>query len=332
MRLYTELKEMAEIVLKVINIFFAKDFIETSEGLVFAVVESGLEQGKILCFLRYINSNQQWKKVNTAQANQLLADKYPQYLYYSEIKQAHCHAVAVKDVFKHHQPKIKLKQLLTASSLDIVENDCDSLCLFFQKAGLNLDEVGVTGSLLISAQKPNSDIDLVFYSRAVFNQARQITQQLIEQGACADLCDEDWLESYDRRACELTYQDYVWHEKRKFNKALINNRKFDLSLVNQLAQSDATLSYKKIEPIVLKALVVDDTLSFDYPAEFTIEYSQISSIVCYTATYTGQAKKGEWVEVAGWVEQAINGDKRIVVGSSREATGEYIKVINDKNS
>jgi predicted nucleotidyltransferase len=34
--------------------FFAKDFIETAEGLIFAVVERGVEDGKALCFLRYV--------------------------------------------------------------------------------------------------------------------------------------------------------------------------------------------------------------------------------------------------------------------------------------
>jgi len=37
--------------------FYAKDFIETAEGLVFAVVASGIEQGKVLCFLRYVRKS-----------------------------------------------------------------------------------------------------------------------------------------------------------------------------------------------------------------------------------------------------------------------------------
>lgn len=306
---------------------FAKDFIETAESLIFAVVESGLEQGKILCFLRYINSNNQWKKVNTAQANQLLADKYPHYLYYSESRQAHCHALTTGEVFKHYQPRAKLKQLLISDKLDEIENDCVSLCYFFQKQGLNLDDAGVTGSILISAHKQSSDIDLVFYSREVFNQARQITQQLIRRGDCSELGENDWLESYDRRSCDLSYTEYVWHEKRKFNKAMINQRKFDLSLVNQSAEIDKQ-TYKKMESSIMKVQISDDSLSFDYPSEYTIKHPQVSSIVCYTATYTGQAKSGEWVEVAGLVEQSTEGIRRIVVGSNREARGEYIKVIN----
>ena len=41
-----------------------------------------------------------------------------------------------------------------------------------------------------------------------------------------------------------------------------------------------------------------------------------------------QVETGEWVEIRGMLEEAENGARRIVVGSSREARGEYIKVID----
>ncbi len=308
----------------------AKDFIETAEGLVFAVVESGLEQGKVLCFLRYIKAGKQWEKVNTEQANNYLAKHYPQYLYYSPIRQAHCHALSSVDIFKHHQAKQRVKQLLLADNDDAVEKDCIALCLLLKKQGLNLALIGITGSILISAQKPSSDIDLVFYTRDIFNQARTVIKQLIEQGSCQALADNDWLESYHRRQCDLSYPEYLWHEKRKFNKALINGRKFDLSFVSAAAMSDKKpVVYKKLGSVMLHVKVLDASLAFDYPAQFTIDHPEIKHIVCYTATYTGQAKVGEWVEVAGLVEQAANATKRIIVGSNREASGEYIKVVDE---
>ena len=310
----------------------AKDFIETTEKLIFAVVESGLEQDKALCFLRYIFKNQQWKKVNTDQANHYLNAHYPYYLHYSSIKQAHCHAVDLKQIHKHHQPKAKLHTLLLSPPTDKVEEDLLALCHLFAKQGFPLDAMGVTGSVLISAQNPLSDIDLVFYCLDRFNQARHIVKQLIKQGECHALSDEDWQQSYQRRECDLSYADYFWHEKRKFNKAVINHRKFDLSFVST-AHSQTTVPphYQKIQAITLQVHVTDDLLAFDYPSELGIKHPTIQSIVCYTATYTGQAFKGEWIEVSGQLERSSLGNSRIIVGSSREATGEYIKVIHEKN-
>lgn len=309
--------------------FFAKDFVETTEGLIFAVVETGLEQENILCFLRYIRNNGQWQKVSTEQANLFLKQNYPQFLYFSPSKQAHLHAVTLDKVFHHHQPRIRLKKLLANNSLDKVERDLQTLCSLLEGEGLNLDEVGITGSVLIGVQKQSSDIDLVFYSREVFNQAREITQDLIKQGSLSLLNEGEWKESWDRRSCDLNYKEYVWHEKRKFNKAMINQRKFDLSLVSVPSDNSGFKQYTKLQSIVLKVQIRDDFSAYDYPAEFLINHNQIKSIVCYTATYTGQAVAGEWVEVAGVIEQTVDGLKRIVVGSNREAKGEYIKVVNE---
>ncbi|MGZ4976759.1 MAG: nucleotidyltransferase domain-containing protein [Methylobacter sp.] len=306
--------------------FFAKDFIETAEGLIFAVVEQGLEDGKALCFLRYVCTPFGWKKVATEQANLLLQQQYPDYLHYSPILDAHLHAVAADRVVNHHQPKQRLQQIMQASRLDAVERDLFRLCVLFEQHGLDLAAIGVTGSILVGVQNPDSDIDLVCYGRKVFHQCRAITGKLIELGYLQALNDQDWQQSYQRRSCDLSFDDYVWHERRKCNKAVINGRKFDLNFIDHGADSKA-VSYQKCGAITLQCRVIDDTHAFDYPAEFKIDHQQIASIVSFTATYTGQALNGETVEVSGMLEQSESGAKRIVVGSSREAHGEYIKVI-----
>ncbi|MFT7235918.1 MAG: putative nucleotidyltransferase, partial [Methylophagaceae bacterium] len=57
---------------------------------------------------------------------------------------------------------------------------------------------------------------------------------------------------------------------------------------------------------------------------------EVTEILVYTNTYVGQAKTGEKIEVSGAVECDIaTGKCRLIVGSSREAVGEYIKVIKD---
>jgi hypothetical protein len=310
--------------------FFAKDFIETAEGLIFAVVEQGLEDGKALCFLRYVHESSGWRKVGTEQANKLLQQQYPDYLHYSPILDAHLHAVAIDRVVKHHQPKHRLQQLMQATKHDVVEQDLFRLCQLFERHGLDLTQTGITGSILVGVQNSGSDIDLICYGRDVFHQCRAITRQLIKQGDLQALNDLDWQQSYERRSCDLSFDDYVWHERRKCNKAVINGRKFDLNFIDHCASPKAVV-YQKCETITLQCRIVDDAHAFDYPAEFKIDHHQISSIVSFTATYTGQAVAGEMVEVSGVLEQSEHGVKRIVVGSSREAHGEYIKVVHCLN-
>lgn len=305
----------------------AKDFIQTKEGLVFAVVEQGLESGKVLCFLRYMQQEDYWQKLATEQANQLLKTQYPQYLFFSEAKSAHLHAVAVADIDVHYQPQQRLQVLLAKRNPDKVEQDFNALCQLFQAQGIQLQDLGITGSLLIGAQKSHSDIDFVVYGRDKFHQLRTVVKQLIGMDKLQQLDECAWLESYNRRLCDLSYSDYVWHEQRKYNKALVNQRKFDLNLIEQHAEEQSRLSYQKQGTVVIRALVTDAQYAFDYPARFLLEHETVSEVICYTATYTGQAVQGETIEVSGQLEISSNGQLRLLVGSTREAQGEYIKVV-----
>ncbi|MDP2392207.1 MAG: hypothetical protein Q8Q45_06830 [Methylococcaceae bacterium] len=306
--------------------FFAKDFIETAEGLIFAVVGQSMEHDKVLCFLRYVPHQQGWRKVDTDVANDFLKQHHPHYLHFSPILDASLHAVAQSKIIKHHRPKHRLQQLLNADNHDAVEQDLLSLIKLFQQHGLDLANVGVTGSLLIGAQQHGSDIDVVCYGREVFHFCRAVTAKLIALGQLQDLTEQDWQQSYQRRDCDLSFAEYVWHEQRKANKAMINGRKFDLNFINDQAVG-APDDYQKIGPINLQCQVIDDTYGFDYPAEFKIDHEHIDSIISFTATYTGQALRGETVQVSGMLEQSSQGRKRIIVGSNREARGEFIKVV-----
>lgn len=308
------------------TVYRAKDFIETAQGLIFAVVADGVEDGKVRCFLRYISPDGRWRKVSTEDANQHLAEHHPQYLFYSNQFDAPLHAVALEAIGRHYSPRQVLRQLLEGEASDAVLADLQQLCVLLQREGLELEQLGITGSMLIGVQNHASDIDLVCYDRMLFHQLRNRVQSLIAQNKCRTLNDNDWLEAYQRRACDLPLDEYIWHEQRKYNKAIINQRKFDLSLIAAPREASGT-RYSKLGPVHIEATVVEDHYGFDYPAEFAIDHVEIRRVVCFTATYTGQAQVGERVAIAGQLEEDELGDKRIVVGSSREAIGEYIKLV-----
>ncbi len=307
--------------------FNAKDFIETESGLIFAVVSDISENDSVLCFLRYALTGGKWIKLSTQAANSLLQQNYPEYFIHSDLFDADLHAVPFSHVHKHHQPRRRLAELMGAMARDQVEHDCQQVCSMLERQGIDLDQVGVTGSLLPALQNSASDIDLVFYEKNVFHSARFAVQRLIGLGGCQELEDQDWLESYSRRDCDLSLQEYVWHERRKFNKVMINGRKVELNLFVEGDVSE-TVVFNKLGEVVIRVRVTDDECGFDYPAEFSIDHDEIESVVSFTATYNGQAKTGEMIEVRGQLEQSSNEVKRIVVGSSREAKGEYIKVVH----
>jgi predicted nucleotidyltransferase len=307
--------------------YLPKDFIQTPEGLIFAVIAEGLEENKVLCFLRYQQTPNGWQKLNTQAATNLLASHTPDYRHYSALKDTVCHAVPLSQIIHHFQPRHRLQLLLREPTTDPILQDCVDLVRLLQDRGIDSRLMGVTGSLLVGTQQAQSDIDLVFYDRQVFYQTRQLLRDLMARNQLQALTTADWLVSYQRRDCALNFADYAWHERRKMNKVMINGRKVDLSLLTADVSTEG-MRFQKLGAVTRVLKVVDDTLAYDYPAEFKVDASDVEQVVCFTATYTGQAFAGEWITVAGQLEVAENGLKRIVVGASREAHGEYIKVMD----
>jgi predicted nucleotidyltransferase len=135
-----------------------------------------------------------------------------------------------------------------------------------------------------------------------------------------------WRDAYERRGCSLRFDEYRWHEARKYNKAAIDQTKFDISLLTPEGWQDL-LRYRKLHNATLQVEIADDGQSFDYPARYILDHPAVKEAVSYTATYVGQAVQGERVEIQGQMEVSSIGHLRMVIGSNREAFDEYIKVI-----
>lgn len=309
--------------------FQPKDFIETAEGLIFAVISYHPHQQKIGAFLRYVNTDGRWQKIDTESANRLLTRHYPQYLYHSGQFDAAFHAVSPSAVVAHHQPEQQLQQLLAHRPQDLLTAKMHKLVEILTATGVDSQQLGITGSILINQHGRDSDIDLVVYGRQQFHAVRQAVKQAVFAGHLQPLDAQLMQDNYRRRSSELDYESFAWHEQRKFNKALIDGSKFDIGMVclsNELEVEHR--HFMKRGSQVTKARVIDDRYAFDFPARYLIDNPRTPEVICFTHTYVGQAYQGELIEVAGAMECDNAGSCRIVVGSSREAIGEYIKVCN----
>ena len=311
--------------------YLPKDFVQTEDGLIFAVVSYHPHQQKVGCFLRYIATENSWKKVDTAQANRLLSRHHPQYLYKSSQFDAEFHAVNLTDVIVHHRPEQRLKALLAISPSDEIEKKLHKLITILVQFGVDCDFLGLTGSMLIGQQKAGSDIDLVVYGRKAFHQTREAVRQAVAIGLIDELDLSLMRDNFNRRGGELDFEEFAWHESRKFNKAAIEGTKFDIGMVSLPEELEPDHHhYIKQGVATIKALVLDDHQAFDFPARYLIDNEMTPEVVSFTHTYVGQARAGETIEVTGAVEcDSASGQRRLVVGSTREAIGEYIKVCRE---
>jgi predicted nucleotidyltransferase len=211
---------------------------------------------------------------------------------------------------------------------DLLEERVVRLLRVFGEAGLPLPQIGLTGSFLVGAHGAESDIDLVLYDTQLFHRARRLLAELVSLGRLESLNDAMWRTAYRRRGCSLSLDDYVWHERRKSNKAVFENVKVDLSLVVP-HRGARSVAWRKLGKSRIQARVTDDRDAYDYPSRLRVEHRQVGEVVSYTPTYTGQACVGEWIEAAGFLEESEEATRRIVIGTSREAAGQYVRVLRE---
>ncbi|MGA9098660.1 MAG: DNA polymerase subunit beta, partial [Methanotrichaceae archaeon] len=144
-------------------------------------------------------------------------------------------------------------------------------------------------------------------------------------GRIQELDIEMWRRIYAKRRPEISFDEFVLHEARKGNRGMIDGTYFDLLFTRDWSQvrgapaRGRTLGKRKIV-----AEVEDAEFAFDSPAIFTLEHDEINEIFCYSHTYAGQALPGETIEASGIVEETQEGF-RLVVGTTREAKGEWIR-------
>ena len=311
--------------------YLPRDFIETRDGLMLAVVDSQFEQGRVLGSLRYRRQDGRAVKLSTAAANAWLERHAPEVIFQSTRLAARLHGVPVDRIVRHYQPRQRARELMTAPKQDAIETKArHCLEILFDK-GLPREQVGITGSLLIGAQHAASDLDFVIYDREAFQQARMIVREAIRSGDLDDLTPAAWREAYARRGCELSFEEYLWHERRKFNKGLYEGTKFDITLVSESEDEPAT-ACRKLGPIRLNAEVLDASHAYDFPARYRLAHAEIQEAISFSHTYAGQALAGEWISIAGQLEATRDGTRRIIVGSTREAPDEFIKVLTDTPS
>ncbi|TGC09768.1 nucleotidyltransferase domain-containing protein [Methanolobus halotolerans] len=233
----------------------------------------------------------------------------------------------VEDV--HVVPEDSIKQVLRPN--DVIEHLCSSdsrvgaIVRTLEEAGVPMDKMGVTGSFLPGLQNEGSDVDFVVYGADWFVARDAIRDAKDKDGPIEDIDEEMWKKIYLKRVPEISFEEFVIHEKRKGNRGMVEGTYFDLLFVRDREQIKEPIRRgKDVGKMKIEAKVTSADLAFDSPSVYMIEHEEIDHVLSYTHTYAGQALAAETIEASGTVEQA--GDiKRLVVGTSREPKGEWIR-------
>ena len=305
-----------------------KDYISVNDKLFFAVVSEYHEGDCALTWLRYVKSEQGLNKLNTEEAEKFIDIHFPAFNFHSTYADIKLHGIPYDSISEVLRPDQTIPKLLKLNSPDRIQKDAIAVINLLLDAGIKIETIGITGSLMLNTQNEQSDIDMIVYGRNTFFKVRDLIKYNIEVGKLKSLDELNWQEAYQRRDCALSFEEYKSHEIRKYNKCISGTTKVDISMIPEnYERIQEAGSCKKLGKTKIISTVIDDAHSYDFPARYIINTDDLKEVVSYTATYTGQAMAGEKIEAVGYIEQDNNGDKRLLVGSSREAAGEYIRVV-----
>jgi predicted nucleotidyltransferase len=316
-----------------------RDFIETNDGLVFSVISNLHPHNGVLSHPRFVRkSDGSLRKLSsTGEAYNYLSSTRPHYLQFSPELGRDVPIVPKTAISHHYEPVKVLGDLMRDGKDPEVSAVVTSI---LSRAGIGLDEVGITGSYLLGVQTKSSDIDLVFYGLDNHPDITRGFLECVDEGIFALPGEEDWRAIYNKRMIDpgdYSREEFVWHESRKYNRGRFGNRRFDILYgrkEEEIEGSFSDYSYEDLGTIEAIYTVTDSGLAHDYPAVYRVSDCElgdpdVSEVVSFTHTFVEQARRWEKIVCRGFLESVtgIRNYRRILVGSSREARGEYIKVL-----
>ena len=294
-----------------------RDYLITRDKLAFSVVDYGIEEQRVTCFLRYHRpDNSGWKKLTTSESHLLLKQNYSNYLFESKTRDTIIHGVHLDWIDEHRSAQGAIELLSDNVAMRSVRQRAAEAVDYFISHDIRPEQLGISGSLLIGAETEGSDIDLVCYDQSAFDRIRHCFAS--SDGPFQPLSSEQWKQTYRRRGTTMAFDTFLRHEQRKHNKAIIGSHKIDISLVMP-EPPHVTEIWEKRGPVQCTARVIDDCKAFHTPARWGVDHPTISEVISYSATFTGHARAGEWVALEGLLEENENGMRRVILGQSREA-------------
>lgn len=297
-----------------------RDFIRDKDGWFYAVAAYDNDEA-VGCLLRYIPDTYgdrvapdgvRYRKVEFGEAYDLIAREKPAF---SGLMQRIPHG----EIAEIRKPDEEIAKIAARD---------DRVSRLVAQFGLVAGAFGVTGSMICELENEDSDIDGVVYGSS-FRIAQQRLKEGIASGVIEDLDDALWHRVYRKRNPDLNFEEFFLHEQRKWNRGQIDGTYFDLLYSRDYADLNGTRMEKGpvLGRTTIEATVTNDTFAYDSPAILEIDHPTIRKVLSFTHTYTGQAVKGERIEAKGVIEE--HGDEKwLIVGTTREATGEFIRSLS----
>ncbi len=344
--------------------FRDRDFIRTEEGLFFCVIGPVHPNDRIISYLKYVPEksgswgwgDERFRRVlrsytipSLLETLEILASSFPQYLFQSEFLNITMSAVPVDRIARHYKPEEKLRTLLKASNLDpLQERLVDFARILAEMSHVSLEDLGVTGSILIDIHRPEfSDLDVTVYGRKSGLAVMRAMMEAPSSRPVVNRLEGEALERWCREkvlSYPLSSDEALEIFNRRWNIGTFKGRFFSIhpvKLEDEVCEEYGDKTFHPDGLCTVTAVVVDDTESIFLPAIYNVRDARVLEgprvedvveIVSYEGLYSGLARVGETIVAKGKLELVVERNTsrryhRVLVGSSEGRGQEYIKIL-----
>lgn len=321
------------------------DYIETIEGLFFAVKGIAQTPDRVMAYLRYapdphgnrLRSGRPYRRLyHFAEQEQLLRGSYPQYLAYDPVTRLELQSIPHSAIARAYTARQGLQDLRQRSGLHSVEEDALAFAARLQQAsGIPWSSLGVSGSLLIGMHTPASDLDMTVHDEQDCWALHRALSVLLDQDS-GELCrlDEDGMQAlYTERSedTHMSYADFLCSERQKVNQGRFRQRTYFIRFLKEPAEYGEIYGDRQYTPLgraTIEAQVTDHHNAIFTPCSYKISdvrifegevISEISEIVSFRGRFCEQAWAGDLVHATGTLERVAHRSGqvwyRLILGS-----------------
>ncbi|MCS7135712.1 MAG: hypothetical protein RMJ14_03040 [Nitrososphaerota archaeon] len=339
--------------------FRDKDYVETHEEWFFCIVGESHPSDKLVAYLKYLPGDGIWSRkgksfmrtIRTYSMQELLdtinflKKNKPEYVFYDETIDAEMSCVPLNKISKYYRCDDRLREILEGKDLDKLESKVKELVESITEAsGVDIRNMGITGSILLKIHHLESDIDLIVYGK---NNFWKVLQSLRSIGGVKPL-DESNLNGWIRRA-SLKYPisvDMLSKLARLLkNKYVYKGTPFSIHgvrLDEEVSRSYGEVIYRSLGLAKIRAVISDASESCFTPVIYRLsdveteqEYARdVEMLACFDGTFTAMFEEGAHIEAFGKVEYATDlrsgrSFKWLVIGTFEGMNKEYIIPIEE---
>jgi hypothetical protein len=326
----------------VIAKFIEGDYLETVEGLFFAVKGFRHPQGRVIAYLRYVpdpegerlHRGKRYRRVyDIEDTTELLEAKYPHYIGKIGYLGQSLQVVPVEKIKQVYDPHITLKAMMENPRTSLEEAAKGFVLALVTESKVPMKRLGISGSLMTGFATKESDIDLIVYGEREGRKIYEALSALRNRAGGFRTYHKDEVEKVVKPRwgdTGLDPQKFFDIEARKVLHGFFFQTEYFVRLVRGPWETES--SSKPVHKTRCRGIVSEDKDSIFTPCRYRLREltfidpkssEDVSELLSFRGKFTEQAKKDDFVEFRGTVEEYIlNNEKhyRVILGAS----GDYL--------